>query len=392
MKLLSTLIFAALLAGCASAPPQVAAPQRALFSDAAFAKPADMVTADQIFALTPEMKSYAAKIRGVRRAKAQHEALFEALYERDQLRLEYDSEMTRTASQAFEARSGNCLSLVIMTAAFARELGLDVQFQRITSEDTWSRSGSLYFSSGHVNLVLGKTGFEPTNIFDRSQSVTIDFLPPPDAEKMPTEVISERRIVAMYMNNRAAETLVQGKIDDAYWWSRAAIEHDPSYLLAYNTMATVYQRHGDLTQADRTLRFAHQHDPLNTVILFNLSEVAAAMGNKEEAAKLKADLARLEPYPPFHFFHQGQQAMNEGDYRKARAMFVREVQRAPYYHEFHFWLAKAAFALGDLKEADKHMGLALLNSTTRNDSAIYAGKLANLRIYESRARLRPGKI
>jgi hypothetical protein len=73
-------------------------------------------------------------------------------------------------------------------------------------------------------------------------------------------------------------------------------------------------------------------------------------------------------------------------------MFVREVQRAPYYHEFHFWLAKAAFALGDLKEADKHMGLALLNSTTRNDSAIYAGKLANLRIYESRARLRPGKI
>jgi tetratricopeptide (TPR) repeat protein len=300
--------------------------------------------------------------------------------------------MTRTASQAFEARSGNCLSLVIMTAAFARELGLDVQFQRITSEDTWSRSGSLYFSSGHVNLVLGKTGFEPTNIFDRSQSVTIDFLPPPDAEKMPTEVISERRIVAMYMNNRAAETLVQGKIDDAYWWSRAAIEHDPSYLLAYNTMATVYQRHGDLAQADRTLRFAHQHDPLNTVILFNLSEVAAAMGNKEEAAKLKADLARLEPYPPFHFFHQGQQAMNEGDYRKARSMFVREVQRAPYYHEFHFWLAKAAFALGDLKEADKHMGLALLNSTTRNDSAIYAGKLANLRIYESRARLRPGKI
>ncbi len=392
MKLLSTLIFAALLAGCASAPPQVTAPQRALFSDAAFTRPADMVTADQIFALTPEMKAYAAKIRVMRRTKAQHEALFEALYQRDQLRLEYDSEMTRTAAQAFEARSGNCLSLVIMTAAFARELGLDVQFQRITSEDTWSRSGSLYFSSGHVNLVLGKTGFEPTNIFDRSQSVTIDFLPPPDAEKMPTEVISERRIVAMYMNNRAAETLVQGKIDDAYWWSRAAIEHDPGYLLAYNTMATIYQRHGDLAQADRTLRFAHQHDPLNTVILFNLSEVAAAMGNKADAAKFKADLALLEPYPPFHFFHLGQQAMNEGDYRKARSMFVREVQRAPYYHEFHFWLAKAAFALGDLKEADKHMGLALLNSTTRNDSAIYAGKLANLRIYESRARLRPGKI
>ena len=395
MKLLSTLIFAVLLAGCASAPsPQLAVPQRDLYNDTAFARPADIIRPEQIFELTPEMKAYATKIRQSNRSRVLHIALFEALYERDRLRLDYDSELTRTAAQAFEARAGNCMSLVLMTAAFARELGLEVKFQRITSEDTWSRSGSLYFSSGHVNLVLAKNPYDPSNInpFDRTDSVTIDFLPPPDADKMPTEIVSERRIAAMFMNNRAAETLVDGKLDDAYWWARAAIEHDPGYLLAYNTLATVYQRHGDLALADRTLRFAHTHDPLNTVILFNLAELTGTLGNQAEAARLKAVLARLEPYPPFHFFHQGQQAMNEGDYRRARSLFVREVQRAPYYHEFHFWLAKAAFALGDLKEADKHMSLAIINSTTRNDSAIYASKLASLRIYESRARLRPGKI
>ncbi|WP_028101957.1 tetratricopeptide repeat protein [Pseudoduganella violaceinigra] len=392
MKLLTTLIFATLLSGCAAAPTAVTVPERVLFNDAAFVKPAAMVTPEQIFALTPEMKAYAAKIRLIDHAKPKHQALFDALYERDQLRLDYDSEMTRTAAQAFDARSGNCLSLVIMTAAFARELGLEVQFQRITSEDTWSRAGSLYFSSGHVNLVLGKRNFDAFNIYDSSQAVTIDFLPPPDADKMPTEVISERRIIAMYMNNRAAETMVAGKLDDAYWWARAAVENDPGYLLAYNTLATVYQRHGDMRLADQTLRFAHEHDPLNTVILFNLSELATAMGRTEEAAKFKSELGRLEPNPPFHFFHLGQKAMEEGDYRKARSMFVREVQRAPYYHEFHFWLAKAAFALGDLKEADKHMGLALVNSTTRSDSAIYASKLASLRLYETRARLRPGQI
>jgi Tfp pilus assembly protein PilF len=392
MKLLSTLIFTLLLAGCASVPPALTTPERSLFADASFRKPANMVTAEEIFALSPEMKAYAAQIRQVGQQKAKHQALFDALNKQGQLRLEYDAEMTRTAAQAFDARAGNCLSLVIMTAAFARELGLEVQFQRITSEDTWSRSGSLYFSSGHVNLVLRRTTLDALSLFDRSQAVTIDFLPPPDADKMPTEVISERRVVAMYMNNRAAETLVQGKLDDAYWWARAAIEHDPAYLLAYNTMATVYQRHGDRLLADRTLRFAHQYDPLDTVVLFNLSELASAMGRTEEAAQFKAELARLEPYPPFYFFTQGQKAMSEGDYRRARALFVREVQRAPYYHEFHFWLAKAAFELGDLKEADQQMALALMNSTTRNDSAIYAGKLASLRLYEARARLRPGKI
>ncbi len=393
MKLLSTLILAALLAGCAGAPQRVVQADPSLFADAAYQKaPATLVTPQQLFALTPEMKDYAGRIRQQRSIKNLHEALFEALYQRDQLRLEYDSEMTRTAAQAFEARSGNCLSLVIMTAAFARELGLAVHYQRITSRDTWSRSGSLYFSSGHVNLMLGKTGFEIPSIFDRNQFVTIDFLPPPDAEQLPTEIIPERTIVAMYYNNRAAESLVQGKLDEAYWWTRAAIDHDPSFLMGYNTLATVYQRHGDTERAERALRFAHRFDPENTVLLFNLSEVTATLGKHEESARLKAELARLEPYPPFYFFNQGQQAMAAGDYRKARSLFVREVQRAPYYHEFHFWLAKAAFALGDLKEADKHMALALNNSTTRSDSAIYAGKLANLRIYESKARLRPGKI
>ena len=396
MKLLSTLVFAAMLAGCATpGPAPVLAPQADLFADAAFAKkPANMVTAEQIFELTPEMKTYATRLRQARRTQRLHLALYDALYQRDQLRLEYDSEMTRTAAQAFEAHSGNCLSLVIMTAAFARELQLEVKFQRITSEDTWSRSGSLYFSSGHVNLVLGQAAFEPLNVnpFDRTEFITIDFLPPPDADKMPTEVISERRVVAMYMSNRAAETLVAGKLDEAYWYARAAIDHDPAYMLAYNTLSTIYQRHGDMLLAERTLRFAQLNDPLNTVILFNLAEVTNALGKKEESDKLKAELARLEPYPPFYFFNKGQQYMAEGDYRKARAMFVREVQRAPYYHEFHFWLAKAAFELGDLKEADKHMALALLNSTTRNDNAIYASKLANLRIYENKARLRPGEI
>jgi transglutaminase-like putative cysteine protease len=53
----------------------------------------------------------------------------QALYQPDQIRLEYDAAVTRNAAQAFEARTGNCLSLVIMTAALARELGLTVRYQ-----------------------------------------------------------------------------------------------------------------------------------------------------------------------------------------------------------------------------------------------------------------------
>ena len=52
--------------------------------------------------------------------------------------------MTRNAAEAFAARSGNCLSLVIMTAAFAKELGLSVRYQNVFVDETWSRSGDFY--------------------------------------------------------------------------------------------------------------------------------------------------------------------------------------------------------------------------------------------------------
>ena len=60
-------------------------------------------------------------------------------------------------------------------------------------------------------------------------------------------------------------------------------------------------------------------------------------------------------------------------------MFAREVDRAAYYHEFHFWLALAYVGLGDMERAREHMSIAVDNSTTRHDHDLYAAKLERLR-------------
>ena len=90
-------------------------------------------------------------------------------------------------------------------------------------------------------------------------------------------------------------------------------------------------------------------------------------------------LARVEPNAPFHFFNLGQQAMKNGDFKAARQWFAKEVERDPYYHEFHFWLALADYKLGNVERARKQLALALENSTTRGDRDLYAAKLAWLR-------------
>ena len=61
---------------------------------------------------------------------------------------------------------------------------------------------------------------------------------------------------------------------------------------------------------------------------------------------------------------------------QARDLFAKEVDRAPYYHEFHFSLAQSYLALGDMDQARKQLALALEYSDTSRERALYAAKLA----------------
>lgn len=379
----------ALLGGCASQPalhaPVPQAALQPLFQDQRFAPPATPIDGEHIFTITDSMRRYLQdEVAHNLKGKDPRQALFDALYRKDKLKLEYDSAMTRNAQQAFEARTGNCLSLVIMTAALAHELGLEVQYQRVVTDDAWSRSGNLYFSSGHVNLVLGQPKFSLNKGYNAVQYMTVDFIPLPDNAKVLATPLEESTIVAMYMNNRAAEMLVQNQLDEAYWWARQAILTDPAFLNAYNTLGVIYQHHGDTPAAERILRYAHQRDGKNTIFLHNLAQTLEDQGRLDEARHLRVELAQLEPYPPFYFFNLGRRAMEQGDFGRARNLFLRELDRAPDYHEFHFWLAVAAFQLGNLKEADQHMKEALDNSTTRGDRDLYAAKLDRIKAYEAR--------
>lgn len=375
MRLLAGLLCAA-LAACATAPPVSLPP---IFNDSDFA-PATAIDAGQVFALNDAMRQYVqTQVRQTTRNGNPRMALYEALYDKSRLKLEYDAAMTRNARETFAARQGNCLSLVIMTAALAHELGLQVRYQEVLGEESWSRSGDMYFVAGHVNLVLGQRLGDNPNNYDAKGMMVIDFLPSGDVAGYRTREISEATVLAMYMNNRAAETMSEGQLDQAYWWARAALLQDPSFSGAYNTLGVIQLRHGDLAQARRTLAHALMRAPDNTVLLSNLAQALEASGLPDEALPLRRRLLALQPQPPFHYFNLGKAAMQQNDYVQAIRLFSREIARDPYYHEFHFWLAQAYARMGQLAQADRQLELAMDNSTTRSEHGLYAAKLQRLR-------------
>jgi Tfp pilus assembly protein PilF len=378
MKTWIALALSALLAACATAPVAPVPKVEHLFHDELFAAPTQRVAAEDIFALTDDMRAYlAGDIARLLRTREPQRALLDALYENGRLKLDYDAEITRTASQTFAAHAGNCLSLAIMTAAFAKEMGIPVRYQTVLIEDAWSRSGDLYFSSSHVNLTLGGSQFN--RVLDYADAATtVDFLPPGDTRGRRVRVIGEETIAAMFMNNRAAESLAQGRLDDAYAWARNAIEADPKFLASYNTLGVIYRHHHNPKQAETTLRYALGVEPGNTDVMSNLAVVLNDEGRTREAETLMAKVKELQPYPPFYFFNLGMAAMQRADYKQARDYFARELDRDAYYHEFHFWIAAAYLGLGEIAQAKAHLAIAMENSATRKEHALYAAKLDRL--------------
>jgi len=383
LRALFCALAAALLAACAT-PPVPAPPPDPLFHDSLFKAPARPIDAADVFALSEPMKHYL-RVDIARRLRNEglQRGLINALYTHGELKLDYDSAITRNAAEAFDARSGNCLSLLIMTAAFAKELGLHVTYQSVEMDETWSRSDDLAFSNGHVNLVLAGRMGRLSPGFDETKLLTIDFLPAEDILGQRTRPISEDTVIAMYMNNRAAEALARGELDAAYAWARAALVSAPSFSSAHNTLGVIYLRHGNLREAQAVLEPLLQREPQNRQALSNLAMVDERLGQGEAAQALRARLARIEPDPPYAFFRSGLAAMRRGDYLSARALFAREIARADYNSEFHFWFAIANLKLGDVEQARKHLAIAMDNSTTRGDHDLYAAKLDRLRALQT---------
>ncbi|MFO1311226.1 MAG: tetratricopeptide repeat protein [Burkholderiales bacterium] len=379
------ILCAVLLASCATAPESPR--DTRFFDDARFAAPSARIDSAQVLALSDDMRRYVdMEITPRVKLRGRQLALVDALLATGELKLEYDSAMTRNASEAFAARAGNCLSLVIMTAAFAKALDVPLEYQKVFVDDAWARAGSIYLTIGHVNLVLGKRKADDMNYASRlgrkpveSEGLVIDFLPPEDMRSVRSRPITEDIVVAMYMNNRAVEAMAQGRIDDAYWFAREAMLQSPGYLVAHNTLGAVYHRHRDLAQAERVLRYVVEREPDNTQALANLARVLADAGKTDESARVAAALAKLEPEPPFAYFNRGMAALRAGDLPAAKKSFERELARSPDYHEFHFWLAVAQVGLGETDEARKHLAIALRNSTTRKDHDLYAAKLDRIK-------------
>ncbi len=365
------LLLLGLLAACATpkAPPpevhQLVADERF----AAFAEP----NVQELFAVSPGMRHFLSQdLRKAARDHGMALGLFRALTDRGHLRIDCDASYTRTAAQAFEARAGNCLSLVLLTAALAQELGLSVHYQWVEVPEIWTRSDQFTLLNGHVNLSLSQA---PRSLTTREMGrLTIDFAGIEEPRLSRVRPLDQNTLVAMFFNNRAVELMEAGAMGEAHASLRAALRSDAAYINSYNTLAVLYRRLGEHGHAEALLQQLHQTDPTNHHVAANLALVWREQGRVVEAERLEAS----QPAPPFADFDRGMVLAGQARWSEALAAFKRQQRLAPDFHGLHFQLARMHVQLGNLRQAQRHLEEAVEESTTSALRQRYQAKLRAL--------------
>jgi Tfp pilus assembly protein PilF len=354
-----------------------------LFHDELYLPPSVAINAADALVMTEPMVEYArtklGHMLGHVNIKDRRLALVDVMYKKGELRLDYDATKTLTASQAFESKKGNCLSLVLLTAAMAKQIGLPIHYQSVVGATDWNKSDNFFMSIGHVNLVLEELPSEFEMATWSADPLVVDFLPPDKASVLMTRAIDESTVLAMFLNNRAVETLIQGNVNDAYWWVKAAILQDPSFINSYITLGVIYRTIHHSEYAEAVLEKIAIYDPDNTTILTNRVLVLRDLGRDAEANELAQRLVKLDKHPPWGYYMEAQAEYQAGHYDNARHLFEKEIARDPQHHEFEYGLALVYDKLHDPAHAMNHLERALELSLAKSNRDFYAAKLEKLK-------------
>lgn len=370
-RLCAALAITCALGGCAVIGPPPAV--EAVLAGSRFA-PLPLPREETLFELSPAMRQFLAeRLRASLRKHGPQLGLFHALSEGGHLHIDYDASHTRTAAETFEARAGNCMSLVLMSAALARELGLGVSFQLVEVPEIWTLSERLVMLNGHVNLSLSAAPLG--QVSTEMGRYTVDFQPVDEARLSRVQPLAEATVVAMFFNNRAVELMEQGQLDAAFAHLRAALRSDPRHLNSLNTLGVLYRRAGDAERAERSLRLLLAHQPDNRHAVANLAGLWRELGREAQAAALERD----QPPPPFADFSEGLRLVAAGDWGAAVRAFERQLRRTPDFHGLHFQLARAHLQLGQSRQARHHLELAEELAPTSALRSRYQAKARALR-------------
>ena len=357
IKFFIAILVVLLAIGCSSAPRPGSAPSvddQTLLSGEVFPGSMDqsLPTREDVFGLSPDMVVFLEENVHGKFDERVFGELIQAMRTFGIRQLIYDNQ-TRTASDAFAQRQGNCLSFTNMFLVMARQVGLRAKFQEVSISPEWIRQGEMQVLRRHVNVFVRLTGKGKS--LDRKGDRVVDFDDEGGPSASTETIISDNRAMAHFYNNWAVDSLETGNMDLAFAYARKAIvDGDTEFSPAWGLIGVLYRRVGRLDLAEAAQLRALQAEPSDTVAMSNLQRLYASQGRVELADYYQAQVLGHRLKNPYFRLEKAREACQAGDYRSAVAHLKKAISMKDDESDFYFLLRDSYYQLGDIPKARKY--------------------------------------
>ncbi|MEZ9539186.1 tetratricopeptide repeat protein [Shewanella sp. 10N.286.51.B8] len=281
------------------------------------------------------------------------------------------------ASDAWLNKSGNCMSLAMLTYGVAKFLNVKAVFQVVHSAPLVTViTKDLMVSSDHVRTFLYEVDSSDSKsnlyLYGGEFSV-IDYFP--DRNDRNGGVVSDSQFLAMFYRNLAADALLDDKLELAFALMQKGLSLAPDYVPLINMMAVVHRRIEAYDIAEAYYQYGLQFKPNSLSLLSNYSFVLNSQGRIDEAQSISQQLLDLENESPYGWYSMGIEALALKDYRAAEIFFRKFIKNSPYFHQAYYELAKALNAQGKPYAAKQSLKEALTLTSLGENQQKYLAKL-----------------
>lgn len=339
----------------------------------------DLIETEEVLAVSGEMAQFLdSNVHRKASSLAKLRELIDAIINEGTFGLEFDG-ATRTASEMFRLRRGNCLSFSNMFLAMARYVGLEAHYQEVEIPPDWSFQNDFFLLNRHVNVSvdLGPNGHHVVDLNIDDFTASYD-----------TRTISDERALAHYYNNMGVERMQAGDTASALGYFRKAIEeNDPNFSPAWSNLGTLYSRNGHSSYAEAAYLQALTVDGKDLVAMSNLVRFYERQGDADRAAMYRKEVADHRRENPYYRYQRARDAYSIGDYAAAINHLKYAIRKIKTEDEFYFLLGLSYLQMEDERAARRWLAQAEKVAATEALKRRYSSKLDMLQSEDDERRI-----
>jgi tetratricopeptide (TPR) repeat protein len=319
--------------------------------------------------ISPEMQQFIAEKIGFGLTPMQRmQLLVSAIFQNKEMNFKY-SPVSRSASDTFDHRNGNCLSFTLMFISMARYLDLDAHFCEVNIPPAFTKRGESVVLIQHLKPV----------VFIAGEAYAVDLFPAIIPIGMNGEIVSDARGSAHFFGNKGIVALGNSNFDLADTYFQNALTTDATSFSAWINMGTLRFRTGKMAEAEKCYRKALSLNANNPAAMQNLANVYERIGRLEDAQRLKKKVKQFREKNPYYHYDLGLQAFKQGNYQQALAYYQHSIQLNASEPLFYLGIARTYAKLGKIKQVMDNLKLAVKYASQSEDKIRYEQKLAALK-------------